>query len=39
MNNDMIIGGKWNILGKDYQGNITFNKENGTIVLSIYYKN
>ena len=38
MNKDMTIGGKWNILGKDYQGDITFNEENGIIVLSIYYK-
>ena len=38
MNKDMTIGGKWNILGKDYQGDITFNEENGMIVLSIYYK-
>lgn len=39
MEKDTIIGGKWNILGKNYEGDIVFNKSNGGIVLSIYYKN
>ena len=37
-NNDVTIGGKWKILGKQYQGDLTFNKTNGIIILSIYYK-
>lgn len=39
MNNDITIGGKWNILDKEYQGDLTFNKNNGMIILSVYYKN
>ena len=35
---DTIIGGKWNILGKKYEGDLVFNKSNGGIILSIYYK-
>lgn len=38
MEKDNIIGGKWNILGKSYDGDLIFNKSNGGIVLSIYYK-
>lgn len=38
MNKDITIGGKWNILNKEYQGDITYNEENGWIILSIYYK-
>ena len=38
MEKDTIIGSKWNILGKNYEGDIVFNKSNGGIVLSIYYK-
>lgn len=38
MEKDTIIGGKWNILGKRYEGDLVFNKSNGGIVLSIYYK-
>lgn len=37
-NNDVTIGGKWKILDKQYQGDLTFNKTNGIIILSIYYK-
>lgn len=37
-NNDITIGGKWKILGKQYSGDLTFNKTNGIIILSIYYK-
>ena len=38
MEKDTIIGGKWNILGKKYEGDLVFNKSNGGIILSIYYK-
>ena len=38
MEKDTVIGGKWNILGKKYEGDLVFNKSNGGIVLSIYYK-
>lgn len=39
MNKDVVIGGKWRILNKYYNGDLTFNKANGIILLSIYYKN
>lgn len=38
MEKDIIIGGKWNVLGKKYEGDLVFNKSNGGIILSIYYK-
>lgn len=39
INDDVTIGGKWKILDKQYQGDLTFNKTNGIIILSIYYRN
>lgn len=39
MEKDIVIGGKWNILGEKYDGDLIFNKSNGGILLSIYYKN
>lgn len=38
-NNDVTIGGRWKILDKEYQGDLTYNKLNGIIILSVYYKN
>lgn len=37
MEDDVIIGGKWNIINKKYEGNLIFNKSNGGILLDIYY--
>jgi len=37
MEKDVIIGGRWKILGEMYDGNLIFNKSNGIILLSIYY--
>lgn len=39
INNDVTIGGRWKILDKEYQGDLTYNKLNGIIILSVYYKN
>lgn len=38
MNNNNI-GGKWNILGEKYEGELIYNPSNGLILLSIYYNN
>lgn len=35
---DFIIGGKWKILNKHYNGDLTFNRNKGIIILSVYYK-
>lgn len=33
------IGGKWNILGEKYDGELIYNPSNGLILISIYYNN
>lgn len=38
VNNDITVGGRWKIFNNQYQGDLTFNKANGIIILSIYCK-
>lgn len=38
MDRDIHIGGNWNILNKIYQGELVFNKDNGIIILIVYYE-
>lgn len=37
MEKEVIMGGKWNILGKRYDGELVFNRTNGGIWLDIHY--
>ena len=36
---NISIGGKWNILGEKYDGELIYNSSNGLIIISIYYNN
>lgn len=37
MEKDIVMGGRWNILGKKYDGELIFNRTNGIILLDVHY--
>ena len=39
MNNNIVMSGLWTILNKQYSGNLIYNKDNGTMTLSIFINN